>query len=215
MPQNRINIPVWRLADSDIECVDSFNFLGITIDKHVNWVAHTNKVASRISRTTGVLNRLKNILPIYILKTIYTSLIMCYLNYGILVWGHNLNRLIILQKRAVRIISCNKYIAHTEPIFKRLNLLKLEDIFKLHQLKFYYKITKMLLPSYFNCIPLTNINSLHHHNTRAARNLYTHRVNHEFAKKTIRFSIIKIVNNTSALIKIKSIRITSMDSVRI
>ena len=147
MPQNKINIPVLRLADSDIECVDSFNFLSITIDKHVNWVAHTNKVASRISRTTGVLNRLKNILPIYILKSIYTSLIMCHLNYGILVWGHTLNRLIIVPKIAVRIISCNKYIAHTEPIFKKLNLLKLEDIFKLHQLKFYYKITKMLLPS--------------------------------------------------------------------
>ena len=123
---------------------------------------------------------------------------MCHLNYGILVCGHNLNRLLMVQKRAVRIIS---YIAHTEPIFKKLNLLKLEDIFKLHQLKFYCKNTNMLLLSYFNCIPLTNMNSLHHHNTRAARNLYTYRVNHEFAKKPIRFSIIKIVNNTSALIK--------------
>ena len=55
MPQNRINILVLRLTDSDIECVESFNFLGIIIDKHVNWVAHTNKVASRIYRTIGVL----------------------------------------------------------------------------------------------------------------------------------------------------------------
>ena len=90
--------------------------LGITIDKHVNWVAHTNKVASRISRTTGVLNRVKNVLPIYILKSIYKSLIMCHLNYGILVWGHNLNTVLMVQKRAVHIISCNKYIAHTEPM---------------------------------------------------------------------------------------------------
>ena len=89
MPQNRINISVLRLADSDIECVDSFNFVGITIiDKHVNWVAYTNTVARRIYRTTGVLNRLKHILPMYILKSIYTALIMCHLNYGILVQGH-------------------------------------------------------------------------------------------------------------------------------
>ena len=60
MPQNIINIPVLRLADLDIECVDSFNFVGITIGKHVNWIAQTNKVASRIYRTTGVLNGLKN-----------------------------------------------------------------------------------------------------------------------------------------------------------
>ena len=115
MPQNIINIPVLRLADSDIECVDSFNFLSITIDKHVNWVAHTNKVASRVSRTTGVLNRLKNVLPIYILKSIYTSLIMCHLNYGILVWGHNLNRLIIVEKKEL----CALY--HVANILRILN----------------------------------------------------------------------------------------------
>ena len=106
-----------------------------------------------------------------------------------------------MQKRAVRIISYNKYIAHTEPIFKKLSLLKLEDISKL---KCYYKITKMLLPSYFNCIPLTNINSLHQHYTRAATNIYIHiELITNLPKKTIRFSIIKIVNNTSALIKDK------------
>ena len=75
MPQNRINIPILRLADLDLECVDCFNFLGITIDKHVNWIAHTNKVASRLYRTTGVLNRLKNVLPIY------TSLSQCIHHY--------------------------------------------------------------------------------------------------------------------------------------
>ena len=46
MPQHIIHIPVLRFEDSDIKCVDSFNFVGITNDKHVNWVAH-----SGVSRT--------------------------------------------------------------------------------------------------------------------------------------------------------------------
>ena len=50
----------------------------------------------------------------------YTSLILCQLNYGILVWGHNNNRVYKLQKRAVRIISCSKFNAHSEPLLKKL-----------------------------------------------------------------------------------------------
>ena len=34
-----------------------------------------------------------------------------------------------LQKKAIRIISLAKYNAHTEPLFKTLNLLKMNDIF--------------------------------------------------------------------------------------
>ena len=37
MPQKKINIPLLRLANSNIECVDNFNFLGITVDKHLSW----------------------------------------------------------------------------------------------------------------------------------------------------------------------------------
>ena len=27
-----------------IECVDNFDFLGITLDKHLNWNSHVNKI---------------------------------------------------------------------------------------------------------------------------------------------------------------------------
>ena len=40
MPQKKVVIP--RLADTELESVDQFNFMGITLDKHLNWNAHTN-----------------------------------------------------------------------------------------------------------------------------------------------------------------------------
>ena len=101
MPQKKINIPLLRLANSNI---DNFNFLGITVDKHLSWTAHTEKVTCKIARVTGVLNKLKQILPRYSLKSIYISLIQCHINYGILTWGHNNSRISKLQKRAIRII---------------------------------------------------------------------------------------------------------------
>ena len=131
---------------------DQFNFLGITLDKHLNWNAHTNKLFGKISRNTGILNKIKLFLLSRILKNIYSSLILCQLNYGILVWGQNYKRIVKLQKRVMRIIACSKYNAQSEPLFKELNLLKLEDIRKLQELKFYYKLVHRPIPSYFNCI---------------------------------------------------------------
>ena len=72
------------------------------------------------------------------------------MNYGLLVWGIECHRLEKVQKKVLRLITNSKYIAHTNPLFCQLNLLKIKDIFKLRLLKFYYKLTCDLLPSYFN-----------------------------------------------------------------
>ena len=102
-----------------------------------------------VSRTIGILCKLKHIFPFSILQTLYSSLIIPHLTYGILIWGYNLEGLFKLQKKAIRIITNRKYNDHTEPIFKSLNLLKLNDIFKLSVLKFYYNYCNDLLPKYF------------------------------------------------------------------
>ena len=38
-------------------------------------------------KVIGILYRLKNIFPMEPLKTLYTSLIVSYLYYGLLLWG--------------------------------------------------------------------------------------------------------------------------------
>ena len=158
MPQKKVVIPRLKFADTEIESVDQFNFLGITLDKHLNWNAHINQLFwKKISRNTGILNKIKLFLPRRILKTIYSSLILCQLNYGILVWGQNYKRIFKLHKRVMRIITCSKYNAHSEPLFKELKLLKLGDIRKLQERNFYYKLVHKQLPSYFNCISVITI----------------------------------------------------------
>ena len=82
-----------------VECVDSFNFLGLLLDTHLNWKGQTSKIANKISRTIGVLTKLKQYLPSRILLTIYNTLIVTHLNYGILAWGYQPGRLVTLQKK--------------------------------------------------------------------------------------------------------------------
>ena len=57
MPQQKIVYPRLIIANKEIESVEQFNFLGITLDHHLNWKAHVDKLVSKISRTAGVLRK--------------------------------------------------------------------------------------------------------------------------------------------------------------
>ena len=159
-------IPDLHINNHVIECVKEFNFLGTIFDENLTWNSHTQKVANKISRTLGMLNRLKHTLPFSALKLLYNSLILPHLQYGILVWGFKHNRVFKLQKRAMRIITCSKYNAHTAPIFKSLSLLKVEDIFKISLLKLFWKLKNRKLPSYFTNMFAPIAAVAHTHDTR-------------------------------------------------
>ena len=87
--QKNTNLPPIKIDDANVKHVDSFNFLGITIDEHIIWRKKTfsYKVSGKISRTVWVLNKLKHFLPLHTKITMYNSLILPHINYGLLTWG--------------------------------------------------------------------------------------------------------------------------------
>ena len=62
----------------------------------------------------------------------------------------HLRRLVLLQKRIVRIISKKVFDAHTNPLFKSPMILKLEDIYSLHLGKFMFSVKNNTVPSSFS-----------------------------------------------------------------
>ena len=157
-------------------------------------------LANKISKYTGILNKLKHYLPIYTLRTLYFSMINSNLNYGILIWGFSCQRLIKLQKKAIRIISRSKYNAHTGPIFKTLDILTLDDLFNLNALKFYYKYIRDTLPPYFYSFNIVTQGSIHEHMTRQRDLIRTERPRTVFAEKRLRVYLPKLVNETPVLL---------------
>ena len=131
-------------------------------------------------------------MPIDVLLLLYNSLVLPHINYSLLVWGHNPFRITKLKKKCLRIITFSKIFAHCDTIFKNLRLLKTEDIFKIKQLKFYYKYVKNNLPLYFQNLSIKANN--HTHNTRN-QDLYKCRIKHDFAKQSLLFSIPETINN--------------------
>ena len=64
------------------------------------------------------------------------------MQYCIIVWAStyptNLNRIILLQKSIIIIVSKEAFDAHTDPIFKALKILKFDNIYLLQLGKFMY-----------------------------------------------------------------------------
>ena len=189
--QRKISIPEIQIENTVISYSKVIDFLGFRLDDNLNWNDHLEKLSCKLSRTLGVINKLKYVLPRNVLLQLYNSLFLPHVNYGILIWGHNYERIEKLQKRAVRFITQSKYLAHTDPIFIKLNLLKIQDIFKLNQLKFYYKYLTKSLPDYFQNLIFTRQSR---YNTRRSDDLTPSKVNHVFATKCISHNIPNVIN---------------------
>ena len=202
-PQKQVAIPSLEIDAVKLDCVDEFNFLGLVLDKHMNWNKHLQKVSSKVSQIVGIMSKIKTYLPKETLLTIYNSLILPHINYCLLAWGHKFDRLAGVQKKAVRLINSSKYNAHTEPIFKLLKLLKIEDIYKLQLLKFYYKLKHNKLPKFFNNLPLFQGSLIHNYNTRGRNKIFVTHVHHTFSKQCIRYELIHILNETPEIVKDK------------
>ena len=166
------------------------------LDECMTWNAHISKISCKLSCALGTFRRLKRFLPFFILKTIYSSLFLPYLNYGILLWGTNLNRIEKLQKFAVRAITNSKYNAHTDPIFKRHSLLKVSDIYELNILKLYFKYKNNLLPAFFHNLFEYDFGPNHSHNTRHKNEPRLPSPNTASAEKAIRYIVPKIIMRT-------------------
>ena len=88
-----------------------------------------------------------------ILKSIYHAIFDCHLNYANTVWGQNrnsMNRLIILQKKALRIMSFECRNAHSNPLFFRHEIIKLPNKIIMENCLFISKSINFNLPSIFN-----------------------------------------------------------------
>ena len=149
-----------------IEQVEEFNSLDITVDQNVTWDAHITKLSIKLARVICILHKLKRTFPQHILRTIYNSLIHPHFIYGLCLWGLRCRCIKVLQKKAVRILAFIPYISHSTPIFKTLQILKIEDLYTVQLYKLYYKLRNNLLSSYFHTFTPYYHNDHHTHDLR-------------------------------------------------
>ena len=121
----------------------------------------------------------------------------------LLLWGFKSSSLKTIQKKVIRTITCSKYNAHTDPLFKKLGLLKVEDIFKISKIKFYYRFLNQTLPINIQKLPLFPNSEIYTRDTRYAENLFVNRYSHAFAKNCLRYDLPETINSLPIAIRDK------------
>ena len=191
--------------DSPLECVSQIKFLGITVDNKLSWKPHVLNVCKTLSRNIGIINKLKYQFPSTTLFTLYSSLILPYLNYGILAWGNThislLDKILILQKKILRII-CNAPIrSHTDSLFLEHKILKIKDLYLFQLGQFMFKYNNNSLPRIFDSMFPQN-QSFHNYPTRRSNEFHLPLLRTLLAQNTFLYTGPRFWNSLDNEIKV-------------
>jgi len=183
-----VNVDI-RIGDEVLTEQVVAKFLGIYIDNKLNWQAHLGHLKNKLNSSIYAMNKVKHQLNSSHLTTLYYSLVYPHIDYGITLWGSSnkshLNKIIIMQKKSVRIIDKAKYNEHTEPIFKEYNILKLQDLYKLNMSKYMFAMKNETLPQPLNQIIIPN-RHIHNHHTRNIDNIHVEQRSTKLSSTSLR-----------------------------
>ena len=132
---------------------DSVRYLGIQIDKRLPWKQQINHVALKLNKANVMLSKLRHVIDIKTLRSVYYAIFKSHLCYASLVRVQSTNsvkRLHLLEKKSLRIMFFQSRNSRTGPLFKVSKILKSFDKTALENCIFINKYLKGLFPSIFN-----------------------------------------------------------------
>ena len=161
-------IPPLLLNGNIINKTDTHTLLGITIDEKLTFKPHITNLTLKLSRVMSLLYRVKDFVPLNIMKMLYNAHVLPHFHYCTPIWCStyptHLLPIFRMQKRLIRIITDSDFYEHTQPLFKELNTLKLFDINKFEIAVYMFKLLKS---ENINLLQFSN----HNYPTRARQNI--------------------------------------------
>ena len=163
------------IGGESIKRVEGARFLGVWVDEGLRWTSHIEKVKAKVGRLLGVLGRASTILEGKSILSLYNALVLPHLPYCLMVWGdfeEGRNRLLgdsllTYQKKFLGMISGLKGKYHSDPIFSRLGILKINDLYR-QQLRVHaWRFIRNKLPEN-QAVMLNKVSDVHRHNTRSS-----------------------------------------------
>lgn len=154
----------FKIDSHNIERVYNTKFLGVFIDDKLSWNVHIKHVCLKLRKSLGIIRKVSGILDTLTLINLYYTMFFPYLYYCHLVWGKSsnflLDRVLRLQKRAIRVICGTHWQAHTQLLFIENRIIRVNDLYVYLLALFTFKFVNNMLPlSFVNNIKI-NVNSL-------------------------------------------------------
>ena len=178
--------------------------MGITIDDRLTWKPQINNCLLKLNKCLYAIYKLRLYTNLSTLKLVYNALAYPHIQYCLSVWGGapttSLLPLLRKQKQIIRAMLFKGNTCPSSPLFLKLNLLKLNEIYKFKLGILMHKQGKH--PNIKIPKP-TPISSVHNHNTRLNNNTnyYVSTVNSNLAKTTFKYSGPTIWNTIPTEIK--------------
>jgi len=184
-----------------LQWVDEFRYLGLILDNKISFNKHINLVCQGLSKAQGVLRALSKVLPFPSLKTLFYALSLSKLSSTLVIWGgvpfNRKKRVITLLNKSLRSMLRVRYdennipLTCTSELYRKSEILKLDDMYRFQVLKFMnralYHDERLFKSAFAPLVPQ------HSHNTRGVRfNLPPVRL--EIEKSGTVFNCVKYFN---------------------
>lgn len=152
-------------------------FLGLSIDEHLSWDDHINKLTTKICSGLYALSKMSIFCNTKTMKQIYFAHIHSHIAFGACLYGAttklNLDKILKLQKRAIRTILKLKY---NESVKEHFKTLKIPTVYSQY-------IFDTIMISVINQSNLPVLDKKHQYNTRHKSETATERYNLKFYEK--------------------------------
>ena len=179
-----------KFGGEELHQCSEFKYLGVILDDRMSWMPHIRKLEKKISSSVWALSRLRSLVPETTMRRIYYGLLHPHFKYCISCWGgattNKLKKLISLQKRAIKTICLAKRRDSPSPLFQRLSVLKLKDLYQFQIAIIMHKTNHDEWAGDFSPVATS---STHSHNTRfASKSTFKLPIaNNEVFKKSLNF----------------------------
>lgn len=116
-----------------LQISNTTKYLGITIDSKMSWKPHIDQLNKKLSSSTYVIRRIRQVCGLDVAKVAYFALFESHLRYGIVSWGgtaaSNMEKILIQQKRAIRCLAGISYQESCREPFRQLKILTVTSIY--------------------------------------------------------------------------------------
>ena len=158
-----------------IKQVQVIKFLGIYIDDKLTWKHHIEHLSNKISKSIGIIYKVRHTLNKKWKLNLYKIFILPYLNYCNIIWATtyktSIKPLLVKQKRALKIALNLHYLTPSKTVFETAKVHSIYEINDIHLGIFMFKYLNNLLPLSFtnmfqlnrnvHSIPTRNASSFH------------------------------------------------------
>ena len=180
-------------TENNIDASHNAKFLGTWLDSKLSWNIHVDFVCKKLNSAYFAIFQMKNVLDVKGLLNIYYALAYSHLTMNIVTWGagRNISRVLISQKRIIRLIFSLQPLDSCRDIFRNNKILTVTGIYILKCVCFVHK----------NIHSFNRLGDTHSYKTRYNNDLTVPLHTTDFYKRSPKYNLITLYNKLPSHLK--------------